>query len=502
MKHIYKNTSASLAIAFFFLFNTACLQNLHALDKTAILTGTWNNAAIWLPTGVPASTDNAIISIGVTVTLTSSQSIAAVTVNTGGTLILSSGYTLTMNGALTVNGTMDMNDGNITQNTNLAPFVIGSTGVFEWEPGTNTLGAASLFTRSVESFATTSTLKIKRWYDYTNVPLGSVVTGHFGNLVMNSQTGSNIYEWNQNNKFETHEILGTLTIDQGWITLDRSGSISNTTIGNIVLLSANSSLYLLRGNHAGSFLLNTNSVTITNGTLYGLLDGTGNVTINVGGNFTTSGNFKLVYNDGVLNTGNGNGTLNISGTYSQSAGDTRLMYNISTTNSGVFTFTVGNVLFTGGIFMGQYGCHNLNQACIFSVTSNLTINFSNSSDVFRGCGLTSLSGYMNTAQLNFSVGGNFTITANSNGSEFTSAAAAGGENIVISGNMSVSGGKISFNYGFPTASHDVVFVLTGNMTVSGGVFNLSKHLGQGMYTINGNLTLSSGGLLAIKGDDG
>lgn len=501
MKKIFTiNTAAKAALAFTAL--ALCSINYSfAVSKTATNSGNWGSGGTWPNSDIPTSTDTVIIPTGVTITMNCNGYAKMLTVNQGGVLNLSSGYTLTLNGKLTVNGTLDMNGGNITQNYNTAAFVIGNTGYFEWEPGTNTLAGATLFTRSVESFAITSTLIIKTWYDYVYVPLGNVVSGNFGNLKMNSKTGTIIYEWNQNNQFETHAILGTLTIDQGWITLDKSSTISNTSIGNIWLLSVNSSLYLHRGTHSSSFTVNTNSITNTGGTLIGMHNGNGNVTINVGGNVTTSGNLKVINNDGVLNVGLGNGALNIAGTYTQTAGDTRIIYNISHMNSGAYTFTASTVQFNGGIFMGQYGCHQNNQTATVSVTNNLNLNYTQSSDIFRFNGLTSLSGNMNNLKLEFSVGGNFNITSGSNGSEFTSAAAAGLETININGNMSVGGGKISFNYGFPTASHDVIFNLAGNMTISGGVFNLSKHLGTGTYNINGNFNMSAG-TFAVKGDDG
>jgi hypothetical protein len=111
-----------------------------------------------------------------------------------------------------------------------------------------------------------STLKIKSWYDYTNVPLGNVVSGNFGNVQISSKTSNNTYvEWNQNNQFQTHQILGTLTIVDGWVTLDRSGAISNTTIGAISLQNSNSTFYAHRGNDPTGFTLNTNSITNSGG---------------------------------------------------------------------------------------------------------------------------------------------------------------------------------------------------------------------------------------------
>jgi len=68
-------------------------------------------------------------------------------------------------------------------------------------------------------------------------------------------------------------------------------------------------------------------------------------------NVTNIGNVKIINNSGVSGVSNGDATFIVDSTYSQSTGDTRIIYNVSTTNSGLFTATVGNINLTGGIFM-------------------------------------------------------------------------------------------------------------------------------------------------------
>lgn len=491
--------SAAMILATVF----ACGINVSkATTKTAILSGDWSSPLTWSPLGVPQSSDDVVIVTLATVTISTNQSINSVTVNSGATLTWSNSSTLTIDGNMYVSGTVKMNGGNITQTENGATFTITNSGTFEWQPGNNTAAGATLFTNSTENFSMYSTLKIKQWYDYTNTPLANVVSGNFGNLYMSSKSGNNVYEWNQNNQFQTHQIFGTLTIEDGWITLDRSGSISNTTIGSISLINSNSSFYAHRGNHPGSFTLNVNNtISNTGGKFYGILNGNGNVTLNVDGDITNYGDFKIINNDGVAGTSNGNATLNVTGTFNQQDGDARIIYNIATTSSGVFTATIGNIEFDGGIFMGQYACHNAAQTCSLIVNNNITASFSHGNEKFRGLGLTSLSGNNNTAKFYFYVGGNVIITSTSNGAEFTTSASSGYETDIINGTFQISGGQTSIDYGTGQASHNSTLTVNVNMIVQNGTMNLSRLNGTTDIMVGGNVSITNG-TLSVKGGNG
>jgi hypothetical protein len=466
--------------------------------KTSTTNGNWNSAATWTPNGIPAATDDIVVATGNTVTITSNQAVRNVTVNAGGWLKWSGAFKLTVTGAITVNGKVDMT-GDLALTTSGSAFVLGANSTFLWKPADNTLAGATLFTNGIENFASTSTLIIQKWYDYS-VPLATNITGHFGNLELNSISNDNIYEWDQNNLFETHRILGSLTIDQGWITLDKSGTISNTIIGNVVLKNGNSSFYGHNGNHPSLFTITTSAVTNNGGIFYGLNDGNGNPTVHVTGDFTNQGNTKIVTNSGMTNLANGNATFIVDGTFSQSTGDTRVLYNVTTNNSGLFTATFNNLNLTGGIFMGQTGCRTSGGICSFNVVNDFTINFSSPADKFRTTSLSSINTGMNNVEVNFTVGGNLRLNGHAV-SEFTSTASAGKETVVIGGDFIVDGTDANFNYGTPQASHDNTITVDGNILINGGSTFLSRNNGNTTITANGNLTINSGSV-SLKGGTG
>ncbi|MCX6292483.1 MAG: T9SS type A sorting domain-containing protein [Bacteroidetes bacterium] len=473
---------------------------LHASNKTTVASGNWNSPTCWSPAGVPAASDNVTIGAGHTITVNANQQVHAVTVSTGGTLTWTNSSILSISGIFSVNGAVTMNGGNISLTLPGVLFTLGAGSSFTWQPGNNTLAGASLFTNGSENFSPTSTLIIKKWYNYL-IPLSTVITGSFGNLTLNSPSVSNtIVEWNQDNGFQAHPVTGTLTVDQGWVTLDKSGNITTTTIGNIVLTSVNSIFYGHYGTHPSSFTITTNSISNTGGIFYGLNDGNGNITVNVNGNFTNLGNVKIINNSGVGAVSNGNAAFNVAGTFSQSTGDTRILYNVTTLNSGTFSASFGNLVLNGGIFMGQTACHSSGGLCSINITNNFNINFSNAADKFRGTSLSSIGSTMNNARLNMTIGGNLSINGTGT-SEFTSAASSGTENVIVNGNVQVNGTLSSFNYGTSAASHDLSIAIGGDLLINGGNTFLSHNGGATAVSVNGNVSVSSGSL-SIKGDTG
>ncbi len=469
-----------------------------AITKTTVTSGSWGTASTWSPAGVPASGDDVIISSGHTLTVNNNYQINHVTVNSGGTLTFTSGRTLTMTGHLTVNGTVTMAGGNFTFTAG-RNFIIGPNGSFTWDPGTNTAAGATLFTNGVESFAATSTLIIKKWYSYS-VPIGSLVSSNFGNLELNSFNSPFVYEWNQNNWFQTRQILGELTVDQGWIVLDKSSSITSTTIGKIRLKSANSYLDLHGGTHNSSFTVNTSAINIQGGMMTGIYNGNGNVTLNVNGDFTISATFYGIYNSGAAGVGNGNFTMFVTGNFIQTAGDFRGTYNLSTFQAGVSYIRVGSLNFSGGIWMGQYACHVAGQACTLIIDGDLNINFTSSSNIFRGVGLSILSSTFNTPSLGFHVGGKLTISGNAS-AQWISNAATGTETTTIAQSTSISGGTNSFNFGASGIDHQTNITFNGPVSVSGGSTFLSAFGNSSFADFMQSLTITSG-TLSLKGGNG
>ena len=474
-------------------------SNCFAGSKISIVSGSWDSPFIWNPSGVPSAGDIVVIAGSTTVTTNSNTNVQNLTINAGGQLTLGQGKRMTIDGNLLVAGRMDMNGGMITVSSPGRTFKIKSGGVFVWDPSINTSAEATLFTNCIETFDVASTLIVKNWYNYS-IPLSNVVNGNFGNLEINTPGGNNsIVEWNQNNTFESHKIFGTLTIDQGWVTLDKSGSISNTTIGNVILKNINSVFYAHNGNHSGSFNLHCSNIINNGGIFYGLNDGNGNITIHVTGNFVNKGNVKLINNSGYPNVSNGNATLNIEGAFTQTSGDTRIIYNIATTNSGIFNASIGELNLNGGIFMGQTGCHTAGQTGTFHVLRNFTIDFQNQSDKFRGTSLSSISGTLNNLKLNLLVDGDFKVSGNQN-AEVTSSASSGEESIAIKGNYEINGCTNSLNYGSLVASHDLTLTVDSAIKMTSGIFSLSRNSGRLQADVRN--VIISGGIMSLKNYSG
>ncbi len=493
---------SSLQFLFVYLLGLILLMCLgsYAATKTSVASGNWENSAIWIPSGAPQQNDNVVIGSNTEVTTTQNIFIQSLSISPSSKLTLGAMKRVTLNNNLTIDGKLDMNKGLITQNLTGSIFKIGSTGTFTWDPGINSSAEASLFINGIEQFDIGSSLIIKNWYDYTT-PLTQFINGNFGNLELNSQGGTNsIVEWDQHNQLELHKIFGTLTIDQGWITLDKSGSITNTTIGNIILKNINATFYAHNGNHPSNFTLHCSNITNEGGTFYGLNDGNGNIRIHTTGNFINSGNVKIINNTGIINVGNGNATFDVDGTYKQITGDTRIIYNIATKNSGVFTSTIGNLFLDGGIFMGQTACHVNNQICTIGITNDLKINFSKNTDKFRCTSISSIGGVLNNARVELTVGENFSI----NGvlaSEVTSSASSGIEKISVNGNLEVNGCTTNFNYGSLSASHNNQLIVGKDLLMSGGQFSISRNNGNLIASINRTLRIF-GGVMMIKNNEG
>ena len=476
------------------VLNILVTSEAAAALKTSASSGEWNNASIWSPAGKPAINDDVIISENHIITINSDEQLRNLTVSENASFICSTNKTLNLSGDISVNGTVDMNGGDITFVKNGSDFTLGPQSVFKWAPGNNTSTGASLFTKGQEKFNESSTLIIQRWFDYTT-PLGEIISGNFGNLVINTPGGSNsIIEWNQKNEFESHLIKGTLTIDQGWVTLDKTGSISSTTIGNIVLSSLNSSFTAHNGSHPSSFTLKTNSITNNGGNFYGLNDGNGNINVIISGNFSNAGNVKIINNSGVSNVSNGNVVLRVDGNFQQTSGDTRLIYNITTKNSGTFSATFKNLTLLGGIFMGQSACHTGGRLNLLNVTQDFTINFNKSTDKFRGNGLTSIGDTKNNSGLAINIGRDLNITGTTQ-AEFTSSASTGDELVSINGNMTIQGCTSNFNYGTIEASHNSQLFVKGNFSILGGICCLSKNNGTMYSVVSKNLNITDGELI-------
>lgn len=459
----------------------------NAVSRISTGSGNWSNPASWNPAGIPASADQISIQPGHTITIDQNSVASTLTVQENAFLKWGMSRKLTLSGGILVYGKAEIIEGDIELLTPGSMFKIGANGHVIWQPADNTAAGASLFLKSHENFLPTSTLTINRWYNYTAVPLGSVVTGNFGNLELNTLLGGLLYEWNQNNEFQAHKILGKLTIGQGWIVLDKSGHITNTEIGSIELNNVNSYLDLHSGDHPGSFVVKTGELTNIGGTLNGIFNGNGNIKLEVTGDVYNLGYIELIYNSGVANTGLGNASIKVDGKYSQSTGDFRGIFNLSVPNCGKADLEFGSLEIEGGIFMGQYACHTAAATSTIRVHGNVTMNVVNANSKLRWNGLTSLSGTNCNLKLDLIIEGDLIIKGNAQ-AEFTSSGSTGTETVIIKGESLFEGCTSSFNYG----SHTTNLYFEKSLTVNGGVVYLSRTDGTLTADITANLQITAG----------
>ncbi len=458
-----------------------------SVNRVSLTSGNFSQPGTWSPAGIPVAGDQLTIQNGHTVTVDAQCVSGQLTIANGGKINFTSGTKLTLHDNFLVYGMADITDGDIDLLTPGASFHIGATGSVTWSPANNTSSGATLFLNGNEYFHPASTLIIKKWYNYSNVPLGSVVSGNFGNLTLNTLTNGLLYEWNQDNEFETHKIEGTLTIEQGWVVFDRSGSISNTTVGAIHLSTVNSYLDIHSGTHPGSFNFTTSSITNIGGKFNGIYNGEGTIHVNVNGDFTNLGNVVLIYNSGIQGIANGNASLEVTGKYYQTMGDFRGIFNLSSSTAGKADLEFGEVKLTGGIFMGNYACHTAGNNAFLTINGNLEIDFSSVNSKFRGNGLTTLSGTDNNLSLQLIIDGDLIIKGIT-AAEFTSSGSTGAETTVIKGQAFFEGCTSNFNFGH----HSTTISILDNVEVKGGTVYFSRTGGTLTALLQKNFILKSG----------
>lgn len=481
----------------FFLVGMGMLWggSIRATVRTSVISGAFGNAAIWSPAGVPSPTDELIISSGHSVTMNIHGEAASITIQQGGQLTCSNAKKLTIHGALNIHGTLEIIEGDL-QLTVPAPVVLGDSATLIWDPFDNSESGTSLFLKGIEQFHPNSHLIIRKWYAMAGVPIGKVITGHFGNLTISTLMNGLLFEWDQQNYFEQHRVLGTLTIDQGWIVLDKSGAISNTNFGHIVLLNINSYLDFHSGDHSGLVTITTGSITNIGGVLNGLVNSNADLNLDIAGDFTNLGKVALIYNSGIPGKGNGNVKMRVGGKYRQTHGDFRGIFNITTLNSGVSDLEFGTLEVNGGVFIVQYNCHTSNGTSKLSIYNDLIVDLPLAGQLFRGTGLATMSGTVSNAGFIMNVNGELNISGNAN-AEFTSAASGGNETVIVKGVSRFTGLKSAFNYG----NHGSVINFYEDVEILSGEVIFSKTTGNLLVTVGGNLKVA-GGVCIVRAADG
>lgn len=442
--------------------------------------GTWSSVACGGAASavVPGAADDIIVCSGFTVSVTANAPIKNITIQNGGVL-----QTGTAGGGanktLTVSGTFSIQNGGLYIHNN------------------NQLAATTIFAGN-EVFSPASTIRVDKWSSTAD----QIVTGvasNFGNLTLNWNPG--LFYWNNHGLGFTRTVQGNLIVQNACATyLDNVAGNRIFTIGGS--LTVNDGFLRFKQVVAGDITINVGATTTVSGTavvnsyLYGIYQENGKMTLNTNAINVSNGTFYGIYN------GDGFAQFNVTTVMSQSGGDFRGIQNNTTFTAGIASFQVGSVNFTGGVFLGNYGCHVLGQTVQFNVTGNMNVSFAVNTDIFAIVRLATLSTTASTHALNFTVGGNLSITGGIVG-EFNSNNGTGLETVTITGNLIVSNGNNYFNVvpGFGGNGHAVTMLVNGALQVSGGNTFLSSETGALNCTIAGGATIS-GGTLSAKGQVG
>ena len=298
---VYAVTEGCLSAAL-----TGTQSTLAGGNKISIVTGLWNTATTWSPTGVPTSADNVTIANGHTVTIDANAVCNNLTVGQGATGVLSIGNnntarTISVNGNVTVNtgATFSVNPASNITHTVTFPGNIINNGRINFASDANSLCNSIFNKNGNQSVSGTGTLTA---FNFVNLNMGTSI-----NNILDIQTP-------------------TFTAPNDFLTLS-NGTFKLSTVG-----ASNLTPYTVGATipQKGAIWLNSTSSTINalaSLTMYGNIT-LSNGTFNVG----NAANEDLLSNGGYL-TCNG-GTLNIAGKY----------YAIGINNLSKFTISGGNVI--------------------------------------------------------------------------------------------------------------------------------------------------------------
>ncbi|MFM7055162.1 MAG: G8 domain-containing protein, partial [Bacteroidota bacterium] len=183
LRNSIKNTKPSILLLAGLLFS---FSSWAVTTKTALRSGNFSDPTLWSPNGIPSNGDNITIGNGRTVEIDINGIISVLDIQQGGRVNLSGNKKITVNTRIIVNGTLNVYEGDLICPNQSTPFSIGPQGLLVWDPADKSANGATLFINGEESFSATSTLVINHWHNYTNAPLGSFITGSFGNLTIST----------------------------------------------------------------------------------------------------------------------------------------------------------------------------------------------------------------------------------------------------------------------------------------------------------------------------
>lgn len=442
---------------------------------TSIAAGNWSNTATWLGGVIPGCNSNVIINTAVTGNVTAS--IANLTINTGGNLTTTSAVTVSTS------------------------FVINGTGTYTHN---NNSDASTTIFAGTESFSTTSNLIMNRWYN-GNVPLGTYVSGNFGNVTL----AANVV-WNQDGQFAPNRIKGTFTLSGNQCTMDDGTGMTTSLTLQDVIVTGNGNLIMASGTDRNLTLV-TNNYTDNSSSLYvtaHMFETYGTLNWTCNGDFNISHDFSAIQGTGLpIVTANVNitGNLNITGGLFdfiyQVNGGLNLTVNGNTNiaipngsshwshlieaNSQSLTYTTTNLYVYGG------NSNNYLQGSIGTVNINILNDFiCSGTDVFKFTDQ-----FNSTAVSNIAIGRDFNVTSGTVyiGNSSQNMTWNIGRDLTLSGASSTLIGQY-----YITGTSSTSLSVTRNFNMTNGTFTQTKNGGAATLTVGGIMNMDAG---TFKGID-
>ncbi|WP_052088523.1 Ig-like domain-containing protein [Comamonas thiooxydans] len=404
-------------------------------------------------TGV-TTVDNAIALASASTIANSVNATLSGVLSGSGTLTKSGASTLTLSGSNTHSGAVNLSAGGLTLSGGSA---IGNSSAMTLSGGTT----LTLFNaETIGSLAGTGSVVLHAGLttggDNTSTTYAGAISGLFGL----TKAGSGTLTLTGNNSY-----TGATNLSAGGLTLNRVGGAldDNTSVavasGATLTLTADETIDALSG--AGTVALGTSALTIgingTSSTFSGAITGSGTLTLDGGGTFTLSG----------TNSGQSWGMQVLSGGTVSIAGDANLGSGTLQLNDGTLSVTSAGTI-DNAISLGA-------SAGSISVGSGLAVSLSSA---IGGTGALTKTG-----------SGALTLSGSNN---------YAGTTTVSAGTLSVAGSTASATTVAAGGTLAGTGILGGNVTVQSSGLLSPGNAGAGSLTINGNLQMNAGSVLAVE----
>lgn len=514
----YIRFNKSLKGLLFFLF--LCIfffKNSTSFSQTSQSAGPWSTPSTWVGNVVPTAGQSVIINHNVSLDY-STPIYNNITVNAGVTLNIVNTATSSLNfsGNISIAGVVN-NQGGILQTTASGrTFTLSGSGQYIHTPRNNTALDESIFSRCTETFSTTSTVTINKWFDLS-IPLGDPtrVTGNFGNIIMNLP---DTISWEQDGLFmsgcASQRVFGTLTVSSGTVSMDNGtgacglqifNNVNITTTGRIIFASGPNRVLNL---NTGAFSDNSTAVnpTIIMDNCFGVTNWVANGNVNISHNFygilgsgmSPFGDLRITVNGQLNLTG---GSINfISG----AVAPLQLTVNGNTTisgsptmvrfidgNSGNLTFVTNFFTISGGgantLMGGNFLLNHATGIPSIRINNDFTINGASNTYI--------LDAPNSTQKIRLDIGGSLIMSGvNSN---LTVARHKGAMTVATGGNITQTNGKFIGQIDTLSTGLDSVVVagtFLMNVTSISDYFRINYGLGNTVMRTTGAFTIQNSGI--------